>query len=321
MFENQSQSLERLTARRESIGKDYRQFREQVRLKMDDFHGVYSDEEIERDKRLVAERRSRFESVEASPAQEAGIVTEVLLYKSINGGPRIFGERARAALLSEYDDYGFSDPNAREERGAWSDAVIEFSSGAPQSLSSEPYRFAAAVDFTSSASPKVLDEKLRGLKSALDTERLATVKYFKSAGAAGEPTYAGKLAGIPKLVVSCDAETAWRAASLLESGASADELLQKDPFIRTVLAECLMQCDSFENYARSRLRNAPLVQKFDEGTAHLLRALEEKQLAPRSFSERAVLASPGLRALGASLIRLGFQVKSPADIILRANKK
>lgn len=314
----QNRTSHSIEAVRQSVFERYRQYREAKRIKLEDLRGVYGNDELRYDGERVVKRKSGFD---ATPEDSIGVVAEVAFHKNINGGARIFGERARATLLSEYDDYGLSDSGNRGERGAWSDAVVElFLQETPTALeASAPYRFVMGVDVTTNIAQKALELKLRGVKSGLDTGSLATVKYFKSDEPRFDYHYTGRLQKIPRAIIAADADTVWRVAELsdrVEKGeASARALLQNDPFVRVSFAELAMQFDAFREYAKRVTNDNETEQKFNAGLTHFSRILEEKGIAKGRLSDRAVVSNPALRALGAALIDLGFRVRSPAEIL------
>lgn len=314
----QNRTSHPIEAVRQNVFERYKQYREAKRIKLEDLRGVYGDDELRRDAEKVGARRSGFD---AASTDNIGMVAEVAFHKNINGGARIFGERARATLLSEYDDYGLSDSESREERGAWSDAVVELFPPEPPMEKGvmAPYNFVMGVDVTTNIMEKALELKLRGVKSGLDTGRLATVKYFKSDEPQFNHHYAGRLLKVPRAVIVTDADTAWRVAELtdkVEKGQTpARALLQKDPFALVSLAELVVQFEASREYAKRVTRDTETEHKFDDGLARLKRILNEKGITKEGLSNRAVVSNSSFRAFGSALIKLGFQVRSPAEIL------
>lgn len=304
---------------RQRIFEDLRRYREMQRIKLGDLRGVYGEDELRRDQEKIAARRNRFEKVLSE--DNIGVIAEAAFHKNINSGARIFGDRALATLLSEYDDYGLSDSENQKERGAWSDEVVELFPPEPSTApsASPPYRFVMGIDITANITPKALELKLLGVKSGLDTGRLATVKYFKSDEPRFKYHYAGRLQGIPRAVVAADADSVWRVAELtdrVERGETrASPSLQNDPLVRVSIAELVMQFDAFREHAERVTGNKETEQKFGDGLTHLKLILKEKGITKERLSDRAVISNPALRALGSVLITLGFRVRSPAEIL------
>ncbi len=245
---------------------------------------------------------------------------EALFHKNVNSGAPMFGARAKATLLSAYDDYGLSDPGNREERGAWSDAVIELFPDKSEMTQggADPYRFVAGIDVTANTSPQALTVKLLGIKTALDTGRLPTVKYFKSEEPTRNYRYAGALKQIPKAVVALDQQSLWRFAELTgraeakEKG--AQELLSADPIARVALAELLIQFDAFREYAKRSAQGEETARKFDDGVARVKMIMQEKKLTVARLSDRAVVQNPAFRELAQTLLKNNFRVRAPSDI-------
>ena len=303
-------------ARNRLIAENLR-YLEEKRLKLEDLREVYSEEEVRRDAASVRERENRFAH---SREGETGKMAEALFHKNVNSGARIFGERAKATLLSLYDDYGLFNTANREERGAWSDVVVEFfprtSTGREQNRN--PYRFVAGIDVTTNIAPKALDVKTLGMKTALDTGQLATVKYFKSEESSFNYRYAGALHKIPKAVIAMDSDSTWQLAELTDRAETgegkAEDMIRTSPLARVALAELLIQFDAFREYAKRVVRDTEAERKFSEGVARVAEIVKEKGLTLQQLSDRVIVANPALKELAKALLRNSFRVRSPTDI-------
>ncbi|OHA34709.1 MAG: hypothetical protein A2928_03710 [Candidatus Taylorbacteria bacterium RIFCSPLOWO2_01_FULL_45_15b] len=269
-----------------------KQERDQMRLKLQQFigKGIYPDDEIERDLITVETIKAGWKG----ESNETGVLAEIALHKNITGGARIFGEKANSVLLSEYDDV----------TNKYNDAVIEILHG-QSAEKNNPYRFVLGADFTSSVESDEIVKKIRGIKKDIDQGTLSNVKYFMSDH--GGNTFVGPLKQLPKVVIATDMASALRIATMERDQALNQRALEKDPVIKMLYAELMLQFASYGDYAAKK--NRALAEQFSEGIAVLEGVMIEKKIQKDELRNRTILSNPAFRGLVLAIKNSGIPLK------------
>lgn len=141
----------------ESLWIKFRSGKERSKIDMDSFQEVYSEEEIEADKRKMAEQEKKFEKT----IKKLSELLERILVHQIND-LGWFGRDARAVNTSDYDDYF-----------RHSDLVVEW----PEE-SGEITRLALDTSITKEGS--VVSRKEEKIMDDLEQKKGIDIKYFQS---------------------------------------------------------------------------------------------------------------------------------------------
>lgn len=160
------------------------------RINMDEFEGVYTKEEIERDKKNIEMKKAFFENQD-SPYHQRAQILEALLAEQIELS-EWFGEDAMTIIPAEYDDFHHGVDLATEFQH---DDTLQY--------------LALGVDVTTSKIQ--IMTKLTLIKSKLEKGELTEMKYFTSERL---PDFHGRMANIPSIVIGVDARTINELADL-----------------------------------------------------------------------------------------------------------
>ena len=163
---------------------------QELRIDVDEFEGVYSREEIERDKESVRKKKRRIEEQDTAPTKRAQIL-EALLAEQIELSEWL-GLDAMTIIPAEYDDlYHGVDLAAEFQR----DGTLQ--------------HLAMGVDVTTS--PFSIEKKLNIIRDHLTDGTMTEMKYFTSERL---PNLHGRYENIPSIVVGADARTINELAEL-----------------------------------------------------------------------------------------------------------
>lgn len=163
----------------------------ELRIDMDEFEGVYSREEIDRDKKSIEIKKAFFES-DDSPLNRRAQILEALLAEQIELS-EWFGPDSLTIVPSEYDDF---------YHGV--DLAVEFQKD------DKVQHMAMGIDVTTSQGLSTLT-KLILIKSKIEEGRLTEMKYFVSEG---QPDVRKRKTDIPSLVIGADPRTINELANL-----------------------------------------------------------------------------------------------------------
>ncbi len=205
---------------------------QRIAIKPEEFSDLYAPESIQRDNDYVARRKREFEAGRNEKAGSHGELTmgevkqlsEILEYQIIKG-INVDGwiPFVKAMKTADADDIG---------RGV--DAVMEFSKDAVSGQAG------LSIDVSFSHD---LRSKFTRIKNDIDqfdneTNRLAVIKYFKSA----QSGFRGELSGIPRVVVALD-------LGVMEDMARSKNM--KDHLAKhIVISEITHQLTTFRAYAK-----------------------------------------------------------------------
>jgi len=153
------------------------------------FTELYGNENVTRDLRKVEELKSKFENTESKSAAE---IFEAILHQHIELSDWL-GPNAETICTSEYDDI---------VNGV--DLVVEFNED------DSTRHLALGVDVTFGSIS--MQKKFERIKTEIEANKLATVKYFEAHG------YRGSLTQTPRVVVGVELDKVIQLAGLWERG-------------------------------------------------------------------------------------------------------
>lgn len=183
--------IERISPVEEEVFKRLMPKFKALRIDMDEFEGVYSREEIDRDKRNIETKKAFFES-DDSPLNRRAQILEALLAEQIELS-EWFGSDALTIVPSEYDDF---------YHGV--DLAVEFQQD------DEMQHVALGIDVTTSQGLSIFT-KLTLIKGRIEQGELTEMKYFTSES---QPDLRKRKTDIPSLVIGADPRTINELANL-----------------------------------------------------------------------------------------------------------
>lgn len=197
-------------------------------------HAISPESFTKYDPKMVVEDMARVEKAELDFTRDSNEiyakVLEAVLYDQIRGG-EWFGPKAQAIKTSRYDDY-FNG----------SDFVIELKQSA-QAIS----HLGLSVDVTFGITTE--EKKFIAIKENIDAGTLGEIKYFHSEKAG----FRGELTQVPQVVIGVEKETVVQIAGMWaerrEKKRDGEGLLKDHPVQRIILAEILLELQTFKGYA------------------------------------------------------------------------
>lgn len=198
----------------------------------DDFSGVYSQEEINRDKFET----SRLEEIFRANLQELGEggqrahklakIFEGVFLKHAELG-NWFGENVFISKTSRFDDF---------KNGI--DNVLEVQED------KEVSHTALSIDVTIGGDMGTINSKVRRIKEQIKAGKMGEVKYFQSEATG----YKGVLAGLPRVVINVDGRTVQELGEM--SMENRKKEIGNHPIQMEILENLLEQMIELEEYAR-----------------------------------------------------------------------
>lgn len=203
-----------------------------------EFEDLYSQERVEEDLEYVERMERKFEE-NATPEQKESnklaTIFEAMIYDQSERSNWL-GNNAMTIKTSRYDDI---------KNGI--DLIVEV----PDKEKPTASHLALAVDVTFSDD---LRDKMRKIKREIDSNKLATVKYFKS----DFLDFRGEKSNIPKVVVGADYKTLenvidlWKSEENEEYRKEYRKLLERHHIQFIILDEIMLQLHNYKEYARKR---------------------------------------------------------------------
>lgn len=192
-------------------------------IKEDSFADLYGQENIDRDKSKVQNRRAHWKENNAMHTYATAL--EYLIYQRIknNNG---FGENVDIIKTAEYDDVMNG-----------TDLVVEFE----QSEAVAPERLGLAIDVTFGS--KTLGKKFDNIKKQIQEGKLGNIKYFQSV----KQGFRGELSLLPRVVIGIEKAQIEKLASLFQKGGA--EAMKEHPTTRAFLHETSVELRTFADYA------------------------------------------------------------------------
>ncbi|MBI5401177.1 MAG: hypothetical protein HZB12_03640 [Candidatus Yonathbacteria bacterium] len=213
----------------------------------------YGTENIERDLARV-EKKERGFTPEATKVYAE--VLEAILYDQIRRG-KWFGKKASAIKTSVFDDYVNG-----------SDIILEL-----EEVSRTLSHLSLSVDVTFGTTTE--EKKFAMIKKNIDAGTLGEIKYFHSERGG----FQGKLSKVPQVVIGVEKELLIKLAGLWadKHGRKTEnsETLAAHPVQRLILAEILLQLQTFRIYAETAKKNS-LVPIYEKSINILEEILREK---------------------------------------------
>ncbi|MDD5031543.1 MAG: hypothetical protein PHR36_00670 [Patescibacteria group bacterium] len=216
---------EKLTAAEDKVCDEMRRVKEPG-LKEEDFEGVYSKTEIERDLELT----KRLEKGHALHTERGGILEEVLrqqIYHSC-----WLGDNCETAQTTKFDDYINH-----------TDFVIEWDT---------KDRIKLAVDTTVTNDPEVIEKKVIKVKNELDRKMGTTIKYFQSNLTWEDNPEKGELKDIPSVIIAFDYDNLKKMCEII-AGPNGKERLGKTSLQIYILEDIISQLGIQEEYLRKNI--------------------------------------------------------------------
>lgn len=213
----------------------------------------YGAENIERDLARIEKKESGF-TIEANKVYAD--VLEAILYDQITNGGWC-GEKASAIKTSKFDD---------QVNG--SDIILEI-----EEIGRTLSHLALSVDITFGVTTE--EKKFAIIKKKIDDETLGEIKYFHS----DRGGFQGKLRKVPQVVIGVEKELLIRLAGLWADrhGKKEEykEVLAEHPVQRLILAEILLQLQTFRMYAENTDKKS-LIPIYDKSIHVIENILREK---------------------------------------------
>jgi len=214
------------------------------------FASLYGATAVQADTTYVKSMEQKFsEEGTVHEAQKLGTIFEAILHEQIAYGTWL-GKNSKSQKTSRFDDI---------KNGIDEVVEIEVDETATSYLG-------LALDATLGSTL----EKLTRIKSEIDSERLGTVKYFRSK----RGDFRGELSQIPRAVITTDAKTIVELATLwLEK---KHKELRAHPLQQQVVEEIALQLEQFEHYARETGKEA-IAETFARSRAVIGTIQKEKE--------------------------------------------
>ncbi len=196
-----------------------------------DFIDLYGEENVQRDLDKVEKTKSGFDSTESKPAAE---VFEALVYQNVELSNWL-GPNAETIRVSEFDDIMNHV-----------DLIVEFTD------ESAAQHLALGVDVTFGSIS--MQKKFDRIKSEIDEDKLADVKYFKAHG------YRGSLEQVPRIVIGVDIDKVVALAGYWER---KDKRALSNHIVKDIIMkEIVQQLQTFLSYAQSKKNSQNAVTSY-----------------------------------------------------------
>lgn len=243
--------------RREIIDKAYALAQEIIKrtqIEETDFSGIYSPEEIAKDRGYVARRAAEFkkdlEKIETNPENpKLGVIFEAIVVAAREW----FGKNAQMIKTSKYDDVA---------NGI--DVIAEL----PKKEKNYAGEVGLAVDVTFS---NEFEDEIDRIKKEIEEGKLPKIKYFES-----RQRKKGSIPDVVRVIVCASKETVMKLAETLLTALKNPRNLFEHQFQFQALDEIIFQLRAFEEYARLLGKN-DLAERYKKNLT-LMRVVKKERL-------------------------------------------